>query len=159
MRVPPWDERDLGAKIRSARRSGRHAVGEKLEQPHMPSGPLSISHSEITEPDAPIAETFPAFHARLCNRVAPADIVPNLIPGSGTTWTHGQPRTFKTWIWMEILRAVTTGGCAFALERFRVRQAMPAWYLTEEDPDIEVDQRLMCCLNGVGTASTSRICT
>ncbi len=101
----------------------------------------------------PAAETLLAFVARLRDRVHPPDVVPGLVPGIGITMPHGQPRSLKTWFELEICRACTMADDAFGLERFRVTEPVPAWYTTEEDPELEIRDRLACLFAGRGASS------
>jgi hypothetical protein len=98
-----------------------------------------------------IAERFPAFCFRLRNVTRPADIVPDLIPVA-LAMVHGQPRAIKTWSAQEIARATSTGTAAFGLERFTIAAPRETWYLTEEDPELEVHDRFRCLFAGKGTA-------
>ncbi len=116
----------------------------------IPLRPLPASEIDFGEPfiaetagtESPIiAETWTAFHGRVKDRVRPADVIPGLIPGSGITMIHGQPRSLKTWIALELARAAATGTDAFDLGRFALPAPIVTWYVTEEDPEIEVDVR------------------
>jgi hypothetical protein len=98
------------------------------------------------EPLRIVAETWTTFHARVKNRERPADAIPGLVPGSGITMIHGQPRSLKTWISLELARAAATGDVAFGLERFALSAPLPTWYITEEDPELEVDLRAAAML-------------
>jgi hypothetical protein len=97
---------------------------------------------------APVAESLPAFFARMRDQQRPVDIIPELVPGIGITMLHGQPRSLKTWSCLEMALAMALGDCAFGLERFRVPAPLDIWYITEEDPDVDVYERLACLLAG-----------
>jgi hypothetical protein len=88
-----------------------------------------------------IAESYPAFCSRMRDRVVPEDLIPGLIPGDGFTLIHGQPRSLKTWLELELARAMVTGTAPFGVERFTPAAPLRAWFATEEDPDIEVYKR------------------
>ena len=63
---------------------------------------------------------------------------------------HGQPRDGKTLAELEIALAASTGTNAFGMDRFFVPKAIPVCYLTEEDPERWVLQRLTAMLAGRG---------
>jgi hypothetical protein len=146
--APPWTERDLLAKITSARRNGREPHGGKLgDRPGWTGGPAE----DVPPPDVeapPFAERFPAFYARVSAQRLPPDIVPHLIPGMGITMIHGQPRDMKTLCRQEITRAASTGDAAFGLEQFRVAAPVVTWVLTEEDPAIVEEGSVLRVLHG-----------
>jgi hypothetical protein len=114
----------------------------------LPSGNGQGVHPVEADVSIPAAETLPAFVARLRDRVHPPDVVPGLVPGLGITMPHGQPRTLKTWMIMEICRAASTADAAFGLDRFRVPAPIAVWYVTEEDPEIECRDRLESLFGG-----------
>jgi putative DNA primase/helicase len=95
-----------------------------------------------------IAEPYPAFAARLRDDVRPPDIVNDLIPGTGIAMLHGQPRGMKTWALLELARAVSTGDCAFGLDRLFVPAQFETWYITEEDGEIDTHGRIAALFTG-----------
>ena len=100
-----------------------------------------------------VAERLPAFIARLRETIHPPDIIPLLVPGAGITMPHGQPRSLKTWFGLECACAASSADAAFGLERFRVTRPIETWYLTEEDPEIEIRDRLECLFTGRGASA------
>jgi AAA domain len=62
--------------------------------------------------------------------------------------SHGQPRDGKTLGELEIALAASTGTLAFGMERFYVPEAVPVCYLTEEDSERQIQQRLKAMLKG-----------
>lgn len=113
----------------------------------------SPEHVPLVDVSIPAAETLPAFFARLRDRVHPLDIVPGLVPGIGITMPHGQPRSLKTWSILETCRAASVADAVFGLERFRVPAPLHVWYITEEDPEIEIRDRLDCLFAGRGATA------
>jgi hypothetical protein len=101
---------------------------------------------------APWVERFPAFCLRLRDRVLPPDVVPGLIPSVGLVMAHGQPRSLKTWVAQELARATSTGTAAFGLARFAVPAPRQTWYVTEEDPEVEIRNRFTCLYAGTQTS-------
>ena len=134
-----WDER------RGAQTYGELTITRALESctegytPRPEAPQPNETEPSSTDDTAPrlIAERYPDFAVRLATRERPADVVPDLIPGTGITMLHGQPRSLKTWGLLDIATACATGGCVFGLERFRVAEALESWYFTEEDGEID----------------------
>ncbi|MBA3884580.1 MAG: AAA family ATPase [Acidobacteria bacterium] len=164
--APPWTERELRAKITSARRNGREPHGGKLadrpgwtgapgEDVPPPGDDEAPPVEDAPPPDVeapPFAERFPDFCTRVNSHTLPPDIVPNLIPGMGITMIHGQPRDMKTLCRQEITRAASTGDAAFGLEVFRVAAPIVTWVITEEDPAIVEKDRYCAFFAGRGQA-------
>jgi hypothetical protein len=117
---PPLPESDIR---RIAKSVGRYA-------PDPSSEPTAFVHSlpELLERAATITE--------------PRWLVDGLIPGDGIVLLHSQPREYKTLIAQALLIALTTATPAFGLERLQIAEAIPAWYITEEDSWWRVTHRL-----------------
>jgi len=95
-----------------------------------------------------VAEPWPAFYDRLATETRPADLVPGLIPGLGLTMIHGHPRALKTWTLLEIGCALATGTPAFGLARFAIPDPVVVWFVTDEDPELIIRDRVCALLTG-----------
>src|SRR5262245_62163033 len=102
--------------------------------------------------DISFIETLPAFAERVCKLPPPKILVNDLAFEDTITMAHGQPRDGKSLAELEIALAASTGTCAFGLERFFVPEAIPVCYLTEEDSERWVWQRLQALKAGRCTA-------
>jgi hypothetical protein len=80
-------------------------------------------------------------------------LVNDLIPAQVICLLHGEPRTRKSWAALEIAIALATGTPAFGLERFRVEQAVPVLYSSQEDAARDVRIRAKALLAGRGIDS------
>lgn len=153
--VPPWTHAELDNKIRSANKSGTHAVGAKLESPSR----VNVRHAQHEQADdherAAFAERFPAFLQRTRKQVLPADYVTGLVPGVGITMVHGQPRDMKTWARQEITRATSTGDAAFGM--FPVPTPLVTWVITDEDHEIIERDRYVAFYAGRNQAPSDNL--
>lgn len=95
-----------------------------------------------------VAETWPVFYDRLAAATRPGDLVPALVPGLGLTVIHGQPRALKTWTLLELACALATATPAFGLERFAIARAAVVWFVTDEDPELVIRDRVCALLKG-----------
>jgi hypothetical protein len=95
-------------------------------------------------------ERFDAFAERLAQTIRPPDLITDLMPGQGITLLHSQPRTQKTWVALECAIAMATGTPAFGSSAHAVPTARRVLYLTEEDPPIEIRDRVVALLAGRG---------
>lgn len=77
-------------------------------------------------------------------------LIDDLIPESILALIHGQPRTMKSWILLEIAISLATGTCAFGLSRFAARNALPVLYSSQEDSARDVRLRTKAILRGKG---------
>lgn len=111
---------------------------------------LSETFFDATVTVAAVSESLPTMIARLGGDKAPAVLVDDLIPGDGFVLLHGQPREFKSLVSQSLTLSVTTGAPAFNLQRLRVPQALPAWYITEEDSARRVAARFEQLARGLG---------
>lgn len=125
---PPLPDADVR---RIAKSVGRYA-------PDPSSEPTAFVHSlpELLERASAITE--------------PRWLIEGLLPGDGTALLHSQPREYKTLIAQALLVAATTATAAFGLERLHVAEAVPAWYITEEDGWWRVAHRLGQLVQGYG---------
>jgi hypothetical protein len=96
--------------------------------------------------------SLPELLARAAQMPEPRSLVQDLLPGDGICLLHSQPREYKTLTVQALLLAVTTGTPAFGLQRLHVAEALPAWYITEEDSSWRVTTRFGQLLEGYGLA-------
>ncbi len=129
--------------------------GRDACEDHLPGAIAAPDEAAV----AACAETYQAFRARMATRTYPPDLIPCLVPSIGITMLHGQPRSLKTWVELELARALSLGDAAFGLEAFRVPEPRRVWYLTEEDPELEIDNRFACLFAGrhPGTVPTDTL--
>jgi hypothetical protein len=97
-----------------------------------------------------LAHSLPELLARASAVPEAPSLVEGLIPGDGSVLIHSQPREYKSLAALSLLVSVTTGRPAFCLERLHVREAVPAWYITEEDGWWRVTTRLGQLVQGYG---------
>jgi hypothetical protein len=107
--------------------------------------------------DVIIAESAPAFLARLDTSDRPPDLVAQLIPGIGSGMTFGHPRTMKTLTLLDLSLACATGTPPFQLAHLQVPRAISVLYVSEEDPAVEVRDRLRALANGRGIEMPDRL--
>jgi hypothetical protein len=102
-----------------------------------------------SEPTA-FVNSLPELLERASTITEPRWLIAGLLPGDGTSLVHAQPREYKTLIAQALMVATTTGTPAFGLERLQVAEAVPAWYITEEDGWWRVTNRLGQLVQGYG---------
>ena len=73
-----------------------------------------------------------------------------LLPDEGIAAWHGRPRTMKSLCALEGLLSASSGVPAFGSQRFASEQAVPVAYVTDEDGERLVAQRLRWLLAGHG---------
>ena len=98
-------------------------------------------------------ETATHFLERVESQPPPAWLVRDLLPDEGIAVWHGRPRTMKSLCAVEVLLSVTAGVPAFGSQRFASEQAVPGAYVTDEDGERLVAQRLRWDLAGHGWPS------
>jgi hypothetical protein len=137
--------------------AGLLAENEQRCRPPLPDADVRrIAKSVGRYPSEPSSEAIPLAHSlpELLERAAgitePRWLIEGLLPGDGTALLHSQPREYKTLIVQALALAVTTGTAAFGLERLHVSEAVPVWYVTEEDGWWRVTHRLGQLLQGYG---------
>jgi hypothetical protein len=113
-----------------------------------PGARATIGGKPPTETPQSFAETAPIFLARLDQQKRPPDLVTGLLPGCGSAMFHGQPRVMKTLALLDLSIACATGTTAFSMAELAAPEAVAVWYLSEEDPQIEVRDRLRALLAG-----------
>src|SRR5262245_294561 len=104
------------------------------DKPYEEAGPVSTP----TGP-GPRIQTLAEFFAEQTNAERPADLVQGLIPGQGVAMFNGQPRDGKTFAALECLLACATGTPAFDI--LPTVGPLACWYITDEDPAIEIRGR------------------
>jgi hypothetical protein len=105
--------------------------------------------------DFSFIESLPEFMARVSDDVTPM-LIEGVLPGDGLVCAHGQPRSLKTWAIEEQLVALATGTPAFGCRP--VIGEMPVWYITNEDNERHVKNRLRWLLAARGrTADLSTL--
>ena len=125
---PPLPDADVR---RIAKSVGRYA-------PDASSEPTAFVHS------------LPELLERAATIIEPPWLISGLIPGDGSVLLHSQPREYKTLIAQALMLAATTSTPAFGLERLHVAEAVPAWYVTEEDGWWRVTHRFGQLVQGYG---------
>lgn len=133
--APPLPEADVR---RIARSVGRYAPTEGEAGP---------------PPPASIVVTLPTLLADHAAQAGPRPLVEDLLPGDGSVLIHGQPRDSKTITSFALLLAVASGQPAFGLERLHVPEAVPCWYITQEDSEWRVADRFRQLVAGAGFAA------
>jgi len=108
----------------------------------------ATSSTKTTDTPRTVAETWPVFYDRLAAHTQPVDLVPGLVPGLGLTVVHGQPRALKTWTLLELACALSTGTPAFGLARFAIPHPQVVWFVTDEDPELVIRDRICALLAG-----------
>jgi hypothetical protein len=125
--VPPWDARDLDAKLRSARRSGRHTLGEKLDAP-MPENAAALK--VVVPAESKIRFRTAAELARE-EPSAPVWFLYGLLALGAITELAGKLKASgKTTFVAHAVRAILDG---LSFLGFPTRQTSVVW-LTEERP-------------------------
>ncbi len=79
---------------------------------------------------------------------ATAPLIEGLIPGAGLVLPHGQPRSRKSYVFLDALLSLAAGVSPMGLGRLAVAEPTPCWYLTEEDHQAEVARRIRALLAG-----------
>ncbi len=95
-------------------------------------------------------ETAPRFLERVEAQPPPSWLMRELLPDEGIAAWHGRPRTMKSLCALEGLLSASSGVPAFGSQRFASEQAVPAAYVTDEDGERLVAQRLRWLLAGQG---------
>ncbi len=99
----------------------------------------------------PMLESSGSFLERVEAQPPLSWLVHDLLPDEGIVVWHGRPRSFKSLCALDLLLAAATGTPAFGSERFVVPAPVgPVVYLTEEDGERLVAQRLRWLLAGRG---------
>ena len=93
-------------------------------------------------------ESLPVFIERVLNLPPVKALVNELILEDTIGLSHGQPRDGKSLAEIELLLALSTGTNAFGLDRFAVPHPLKVCYLTEEDGERWVLERLQQLLKG-----------
>lgn len=96
-----------------------------------------------------ISEPWPVFAQRVAAQPKRRMLIEKLIP-EGIGLFHGQPRAGKSPAVLECLLAIATSTPAFGLDAFTANDPVPAWYITEEDPEPEVRERFKGLYQGRG---------
>jgi hypothetical protein len=125
---------------------GNHAAW--FSSDHAKAAVVSCVTGDDYEGEDDVADSLAVFCAAQRAGAVPDDIISRLIPAQGITLLHGQPRALKSWAALEMARSAATGTAAFGLDCFTPVRAARTWYVTEEDPAIEVAARLRCMLAG-----------
>lgn len=121
--LPDGDVRRIAASV------GRYA-------PELTAGPMGY------------VQSLPQLLARAAGHREPSWLIEGLIPGDGSVLLHSQPREYKTLTLMGLMLALATGTPAFGLQRLHVGDAVPVWYLGEEDSWWRVTTRFEQLLAG-----------
>lgn len=132
---PPLADTDLQ---RIAKSVGRYTPGDAVEP-------------------ASFVNALPELLARAATVLEPRWLIQGLLPGDGSILIHSQPREYKTLSVQALLLALTTGTPAFGLDRLAVPEAVPAWYVTEEDGWYRVASRFAALLRGYGLPQTPEL--
>lgn len=114
-------------------------------------GPTLSTAPPIVDDERPLAEPAPDFVARTITLVREPDVIPQLVPAHDTTLPHGDPRTAKTWWCLEVAIAATSGTPAFGLDRFTPPARVVTWYVSDEDSEQTIRDRLqaLCAARGL----------
>jgi hypothetical protein len=99
-------------------------------------------------PDRNLSQEAAVFLAEAPEATSP--LVKGLVPGSGISLPHGQPRARKSFVVLDTQIAASTGCPPFGLARLEVVEPIVCWYLTEEDCAGEVKKRVRALLAGRG---------
>ncbi len=95
-------------------------------------------------------ETASRFLERVESQPPPSWLVRELLPDEGIVVAHGRPRSMKSLFALELFLSVSAGVPAFGSERFASARAVPCAYITDEDGERLVAQRLRWLLAGHG---------
>lgn len=107
---------------------------------------LDVDHTPI--------HSLPVFLAKNMETPQVPPLVDRLIPGVGVTMIHGQPRDRKTLAVLDACVALATGSKAFNLLN-TTPTPTDVWYISDEDPEQEVFDRLVKILAGRGLDITN----
>jgi AAA domain len=69
-------------------------------------------------------------------------IIPEIVPHGVLVLVHGEPRSRKSFVALELALAAATGSAAFGLQRFEPAEPVTVLYVQEEDPRSLTRQRL-----------------
>jgi len=75
-------------------------------------------------------------------------LIEGLVPGTGICLWHGQPRSRKSLVALDVSLSLAAGLPPFGSARLTVAAAVPVWYISEEDPASEVKSRVRKLLAG-----------
>jgi hypothetical protein len=142
---PPWDERELAAKIRNAWDYGQETRGGKAGRP------LEEEHKHLLDaPETPEDQARAAEYERFTPRPIqearknlrePEWLVQDIIPRRGTGILYGPSQTFKTFLLLDLAMAISTGHGSNWWQ-YGDREPRPILYLAGEGPHAFKGQRI-----------------
>ena len=97
---------------------------------------------EYGDPSCFRPENLPDFLSRVQQEPPPCMLIEDLLPELATVLAHGHPRAGKSLAAMEMSLALSSGDDAFRMERLSVPEAQSVLYVTEEDHERRVCERL-----------------
>lgn len=131
--------------------------GQSLVAPDSPPRLFPASRARLISQPRPrpkkhrvFMEDLPTFMNRVGSLPPPRMLIPELIPEDSISLWHGQPRSGKTMAMLEALLAMATATPAFGLTRLAVPEPVSVGYITEEDSERRIRERLAWLLAGRG---------
>ena len=116
-------------------------------------GAARYTEDDPAADDAGFSTPLPDALVRLATMPAPRYLVRGLIPGDGITLLHSQPREWKTLTALQIGLSIAAGVPLFGLERLAVEEPAAVLYITNEDSERRVLERLRGLVAGLGLAA------